>query len=70
MIGGHDLGNLVGDGDADTRSPSLAGETRTFSDEIPWRVAGTFSKFGAMYERESSLMPHIRSRTRGALYRS
>ena len=49
---------------------SLAGETHTFSDEIPWSVAGIFSKFGAMNESESSLMPHIRNRSRGALYRS
>ena len=48
----------------------LAGETRTFPDEIPWSVAGIFSKFGTMNESESSLMLRIRNRSRGVLYRS
>jgi hypothetical protein len=74
MIGGHDSATRNYDGANwrerdDTSSPSLAGETRTFSDEMPWSVAGTFSRFGAMNESESSLMPHVRSRTRSALYR-
>jgi hypothetical protein len=41
-----------------------------FSDEIPWSVAGIFSKFGTMNESESSLMLRIRNRSRGVLYRS
>jgi hypothetical protein len=48
---------------------SLAGETHTFSDEIPWSVAGIFSKFGTMDESESSLMLHIRDWSIGVLYR-
>ena len=49
---------------------SLAGETRTFSDEIPWSVAGIFSKFGTMNESKLSLMLRIRNRSRGVLYGS
>src|SRR5262245_43873658 len=54
----------------DFRSQSLAGATRTFSDEIPGRVAGTFLKFAAMNGRQSSLMLHIRDWSRIVLYRS